>query len=99
MTVGIIFLILGFWFARNIRYDDSVMRARFNLTCKFIRQYEEKMGVKLTYEQASILLKLAIDQIARDKNDRISLDSQYKQAQDLVDNLCAEAEQKAFRKY
>jgi len=99
MTFTIIILILGFLFVRNMKDDDSVYRARYNFTSRFIQLYEKDTGIHLTYDQAIALLQVTIAIMAKSPKDKVYLDDRYPKAQSVVDKLCEEAENKVFNKH
>ena len=99
MTLAIIILILGFWFVRDIKDDDSAYRGRYNFTNRFIQLYEKDTGIHLTYDQAIALIQVTITIMAKSPKDKVYLDDRYPKAQSVVEKLCEEAENKVFNKH
>jgi len=99
MTLAIIIFILGFWFVRNMKDDDSAYRARYNFTSRFIQLYEKDTGIRLTYDQAIALIQVTIAIMAKSPKDKVYLEDRYPNAQLVVDQLCAEAENKVLHNH
>ena len=99
MIFVIIIIVACIWFFRSFVESDNTSRSRFSFIYKFICLYEEKMGVRLTTDQAITLIQITIAQMSKDPRNKIYLDERYPAAQSLVDRLCAEAENKVFKNH
>jgi hypothetical protein len=99
MIAVIAILIIGFWLVGQMKDDDSVFRDRYNFVSRFIQAYEKDTGIRLTYDQALALIQVTVALMEKNQGDKVSPDNHYHNAQRVVDQLCAEAEDKVFRKH
>lgn len=72
--------------------EKEDFNAREKLISDLILLYEKKTGVTMTHAQALAILQVTIATMAKNPENKIYVDPRYPQAQEMVDNVCAEAE-------